>query len=91
LLAESHLDRRAGKIQTQAHPCDDDGNEEKTEADNQYMFHARRTHLAGRCVQGFLPCIVLPNRSKTLQLTNQFLKNPLSFPVFPVTLVDALS
>jgi hypothetical protein len=54
LLTESHLDRRTGKIETQAHPCDDGGNEEETETDNQHMFHVRRTHLAGRCVQGFL-------------------------------------
>ena len=57
LLAESHLERRIGKIHTQGHQCDDGGNDEETETDNQRMFHARRTSLAKRCVQGFLLCV----------------------------------
>jgi hypothetical protein len=54
LLAESHFERRIGEIQAQAHQCDDDGNEEETETDSQHMFRARRTRLAGKCVQDFL-------------------------------------
>ena len=56
LLAESHLERHIGKIQTQGHQCHDDGNKEETQTDDQHMFHVRRTPLAGKCVQGFLLC-----------------------------------
>jgi hypothetical protein len=57
LLAQSHLERRIGNVQAQAHQCDDDGSQEETETDNQHMFHARRTRLAGNRVQGFLLCV----------------------------------
>jgi hypothetical protein len=68
LLAESHLKRRIGMSQAQAHRCDDEGNQEEIKTNNQYMFHARRTRLTGKCAQGSLLVSVPSNRSEGWRL-----------------------
>jgi hypothetical protein len=55
LLAESHLERRIGKGQTDTHQCDEDGAQD--ESGNKRIFHARRIRLTEKSVQGALPYV----------------------------------